>query len=71
MKDDPNSVSSEEFSQQVPVMGVATDKDVFKWVRAKQMVFKHKPLHNPIKHFATAKILLKGKAKSLWEIKEY
>ena len=52
-------------------MGVATDEDVFKWVRAREMVFKHKPLRNPIERFATTKILLKCEAKSLWEVKEH
>ena len=65
LKDNPDSSSSGDFSQQVPVMGVAIDEDVFKWVRAREMVFKHKPLHNPIERFATTKILLKGEAKSL------
>ena len=35
LKDDPNSASSREFSQQVPVIGVAIDRDVHKWVRAR------------------------------------
>ena len=71
LKDDPNSASSEEFSQEVPIIGVAIDEDVFKWVRARQMFFQHKHLCNPVERFTTAKILLKGEAKLLWEIKEH
>ena len=65
LKDDPNSASSREFSQQVPIIGVATDEDVLKWVRARQMVFKHKPLYNLIEYFTITKILLKREVKLL------